>query len=517
MQKRIPIFVIAASLLATTLLPGFPFPFKKKKYDAPISKDTLQPDKVLFDRAIKDIEHGNYESARLVLNTLINTYDTSEFLAKAKLAIADSWYREGGAHGMAQAEAEYKDFILFYPNMEEAAQSQYKVCEIHYKQMEKADRDSAQATRAEDECRQVMKQFPNATAYVKKAEQYLRNVQEVLAEKEFRAGDFYHHKGAFPAAANRFAFLTQQYPLYSAADEALWEEADSYRKMGDRFETPEGDALTRIVKDYPLSAHVNDAKTRLEALKRPVPQADADAYARQKYELENRTRPSLLSKGVGFFEGKPDVRLAAKSGAPAMESYRPPVPVSVPLAAAGVQAGVSDVVGTVLGDSSNLDKSPDARMSQQNGVNVPEGAGTGEQKASVGSNGEAAPTGAAGSAGLAPAATPAAPAAPKPATQLKTATDIANAVPTPTNHPVSPKQLREYQKNQEKAQQKAIKAAKKKGLSTAGQEDAAKTATNAAIPVGAAPTQPVSASGIPAGTPGMPGTPITPQQTPPHP
>ena len=121
MQKRIPIFAIIATLFAATLLPAFPFPFKKKKYEAPISKDTLQPDKVLFDRAIKDIEHGNYESARLVLNTLINTYDTSEFLAKAKLAIADSWYREGGAHGLAQAEAEYKDFILFYPNMEEAA------------------------------------------------------------------------------------------------------------------------------------------------------------------------------------------------------------------------------------------------------------------------------------------------------------------------------------------------------------------------------------------------------------
>ena len=102
------------------------------------------------------------KSARLTLNTLINTYDTSEYLAKAKLAIADSWYREGGAHGLAQAEAEYKDFILFYPNMEEAAESQYKVCDIHYKQMEKADRDSSQAQRAEDECRQVMVQFPNS-------------------------------------------------------------------------------------------------------------------------------------------------------------------------------------------------------------------------------------------------------------------------------------------------------------------------------------------------------------------
>jgi len=97
--------------------------FKRKKYENPITKDTQQPDKILFDKSIHDIEKGRYEVARLTLNTLINTYDTSEFLAKAKLAIADSWYREGGTHGMAQAEAEYKDFILFYPAMEEAAES----------------------------------------------------------------------------------------------------------------------------------------------------------------------------------------------------------------------------------------------------------------------------------------------------------------------------------------------------------------------------------------------------------
>ncbi len=77
-----------------------------KKYENPITKDTQQPDKVLFDKAINDIVHGRYEVARLTLNTMINTYDTSEYLAKAKLAVADSWYREGGAHGLAQAEAE---------------------------------------------------------------------------------------------------------------------------------------------------------------------------------------------------------------------------------------------------------------------------------------------------------------------------------------------------------------------------------------------------------------------------
>ncbi len=99
---------------------------RRKKYENPITKDTEQPDKVLFDQAINDIERGRYGVARITLNTLINTYDTSEYLAKAKLAIADSWFREGGSHGLAQAEAEYKDFILFYPTMEEAAESQEK-------------------------------------------------------------------------------------------------------------------------------------------------------------------------------------------------------------------------------------------------------------------------------------------------------------------------------------------------------------------------------------------------------
>src|SRR5437588_437617 len=188
----------AAVSVAAVLMGGCGL--KRHKYNNPITKDTQQPDKVLFDKAINDIEHSRYEIGRLTLQTLINTYDTSEYLAKAKLAIADSWFREGGAHGLAQAEAEYKDFILFYPNMQEAAESQFKVCNIHYKQMEKADRDSAQAQRAEDECRQVMIQFPNSGKFVTQAQQMLRETQEVLADKEFRTGDFYHHRGSFPAA-----------------------------------------------------------------------------------------------------------------------------------------------------------------------------------------------------------------------------------------------------------------------------------------------------------------------------
>ena len=146
---------------------------RRKKYENPIKTNSQQPDKALFDRAIGDIERSRFEVARLTLQTLINTYPDSEYIAKSKLAIADSWYRQGGSSGFAQAEAEYKDFITFFPNMEEAAESQKKVCQIHYQQMEKPDRDSMHAIKAEAECRQLLLQFPNSKLLAE-VEQMLR-------------------------------------------------------------------------------------------------------------------------------------------------------------------------------------------------------------------------------------------------------------------------------------------------------------------------------------------------------
>ena len=66
--------------------------------------------------------------------------------------------------------------LTFFPNLPEAAEAQLKVANIHYKQMDKADRDVAQAQRAEDECRQVLVQFPSSK-FAKQAQQLLRNVQ----------------------------------------------------------------------------------------------------------------------------------------------------------------------------------------------------------------------------------------------------------------------------------------------------------------------------------------------------
>jgi len=352
-----------AALLLAVALGSTSCSFHRKKYENPITKDTEQPDKVLYDKAIKDIEKSRFEIARLTLNTLINTYVSSVFLAKAKLAIADSWMRQAGAEGLAQAEAEYKDFQLFYPTMPEAPEAQSKICEIHIRQMEKADRDPNNALRAEQECRDLLTKYPN-TKFAVQTEQQLREIQEVLAQAEDVAAGYYHHKGSFAAAANRYTGLVGKYPLYSKADEALWNEGDSYSHLGPRFRQKAGDAYTKIVRDYPLSQYADLAKKKLVEMELPVPEADPAAVERMKYEAANHEEPGMIHKATDFIRRNPDMSSAAKSGTPTMVTPAREIPATVPVPADAAGFSGDVTVAPVTGTSA-LDTQPDARTAAQ--------------------------------------------------------------------------------------------------------------------------------------------------------
>src|SRR3979411_682361 len=135
-MRRNSSFVLLGLLLTLTVACT-----NKKSVNPLANVDSKQPDKVLFDRAMDAMKHNRFDVARLSLQTLINTYPDSEFVARAKLAVADSWYAEGGSASLAQAEIEYKDFETFFPNMPEAAEAQLKISNIPYQEMEKPDRD----------------------------------------------------------------------------------------------------------------------------------------------------------------------------------------------------------------------------------------------------------------------------------------------------------------------------------------------------------------------------------------
>jgi outer membrane protein assembly factor BamD len=305
---------------------------KKKKDQKKQTIDvntSAEPDKVLYDRAQADLKAGRYTEGRLALQTLINTYPDSEYLAKAKLAVADSYYKEGGTTNLTQSIQEYNDFRTFFPFLDEAAYAQMQIGLAHYKMMEKSDRDKTQGEAAEDAFQAFLLSYPQSTL-VPKAEQYLRDVQEVLADGDYKVAYYYYTKTDFRAAAARLVEVTDRYPLYSQNDDALWmlgniyERAKQVSKNEDdknHWSDLASKCYDRIVRDYPLSKNSPGAKARLKDMGRPVPSADPDAIVRmqkqQLYEKEHH-QSVVLKLPMGMLKGNPDTSSAARGGMPQM-------------------------------------------------------------------------------------------------------------------------------------------------------------------------------------------------------
>ena len=85
------VFILVIALAAVMLLSSCSR--KNNKVQNPLANvGSVQPDKVLFDRALDALQHRKYDVARLTFQTLINTYPDSENIARAKIGEAESWF-----------------------------------------------------------------------------------------------------------------------------------------------------------------------------------------------------------------------------------------------------------------------------------------------------------------------------------------------------------------------------------------------------------------------------------------
>jgi outer membrane protein assembly factor BamD len=343
---------ISCVALLCTLLLMIAACSNKKSVNPLANVGSKQPDKVLFDKAMDAMKHNRFDVARMTLQTLINTYPDSEYIARAKLSVGDSWYAEGGTASLAQAEQEYRDFETFFPNMPEAAEAQLKIANIQYQQMEKSDRDYTHAKRAEDEYRNLIMQYPDNAKLVKEGKQRLLEVQEVLADREFGIGKFYYLRMSYAASIARLQSLVDKYPLYSRADEALYLVGQNRegqiamiraRPICRAYNTPPGcagresdkanaiaeltkeaaTAYSQIITRYPIMEAADDAKKRLAALHQPIPRPTKAAVAQNRAEEDSRREASTYDRLMSVVKRGPDVATAAKEGEPTLVDPTP--------------------------------------------------------------------------------------------------------------------------------------------------------------------------------------------------
>jgi outer membrane protein assembly factor BamD len=303
-----------------------------------------QPDKILYEKATREIQRNHFDVGRLTLQTLINTYPDSEYLSRAKLSIADSYYHEGGTSGLTQAEAEYKDFITFFPTAPEAPEAQFRAGMCHYKMMSKSDRDRSEAKLAETEFKEFLLKYPDSHV-MPRVKARLRQVQEVLAQGDYRIAQFYYSKRAFPAARSRLQEIADSYPNFSQGDAALWylgKSLEALRRPGDA-----ATYYSRVITEHPLSPYVGSVKERLTALKQPIPRPTRAVLARAQADAVRRPGKDPLQKIGSFLSGSPDVSTTRQG--PVRLGAPKPGPVEVASGSQGTPR-VGTVVAGPVGD-----------------------------------------------------------------------------------------------------------------------------------------------------------------------
>jgi outer membrane protein assembly factor BamD len=313
---------------------------QKKAYDLnanPLAGvQSRQPDKELYDKAMVAMKKGRFDVARLDLQTMLNTYPESEYRMRAKLSVGDTWFKEGGSAALTQAEAEYEDFITFFPNVPEAAEAKMKVADIYYEQMEKPDRDFTNAQQSEREYREMINMFPDSTL-VPRAKQRLRDVQEVLAEREYQIGSYYLSREDFIASIARLQTVSDSYPLYSKSDQVLIGIGDAYagqahaiqiapglpaaikERMRSVYQDKAAAAYAKVITRYPMAPHVEDARDRLVAMNRAVPEPTPAAIAESDAEERSRQPLHFTDTMIGVIKRGPTVVEAVHVGEPTLD------------------------------------------------------------------------------------------------------------------------------------------------------------------------------------------------------
>ena len=237
----------------------------------------IQPgrDRELFIVATREVRKANYEVGRLLFQTIITTYPESPYLPMAKLAVADSFYIEGGTSSLIQAAAGYQEWLTFFPTHPLADRVLLKIAESEMRRIGLPDREIVNARRAEQKLKAFIQNYPNSPLRPL-VDLRLKEVQDNLGLHNLYIGNYYYtlsvdqKKGGLKGAQSRYREILEKYPNFSFMDEALYKLAVTYLLEEETDQAAR--YFQQIVSDYPNSQWVDKSKEQLEIIGAKIPE-----------------------------------------------------------------------------------------------------------------------------------------------------------------------------------------------------------------------------------------------------
>lgn len=215
-------------------------------------------DQVVWDAAQKAIERREWDNARQYLKRIVDAFPQSEHQPDARIALADSYFEEGGTASYVLAVSSYREFLTLYPQHPRSDYAQFRAAESYFEQKNSPDRDQTATHQALEEYQRLLDIYPDSK-YVEEARSRIHDCRQTLARSNHLVGAFYQRgRQAWRSAISRYQTILNDYPDYDKLDEILFRLSQCLGAAG-RY----GEALpllARLEKEYPASPFVAEAQ-----------------------------------------------------------------------------------------------------------------------------------------------------------------------------------------------------------------------------------------------------------------
>ena len=232
------------------------------KKSVEISPDLASSDESLYKLGEQELKKDT-EKALLYLRQVIDSFPKSFYAQRAKLLIADAYFRKGDESSMILAAAEYREFIRSYPYSPSAAYSQYQIAMTFYKKMLKPGRDPSKTIQALTEFKKVITDYP-ASDQAKDAQVKVQQCEERLARHSAEIAIGYYKRRGYMAAISRLSEVMTTYPNYTQLDSVYFYLGDCHFML--RQYDQAVPFFTKVVSDYPGRKLAKTATDRLEQI-----------------------------------------------------------------------------------------------------------------------------------------------------------------------------------------------------------------------------------------------------------
>jgi len=222
-----------------------------------------------YAAGVNALEGRDFPDAQKILERVRTKYPYSKYGALAELRLADLRYEQGKFIEAADA---YQTFVKIHPSSPQVDYAAYRAAMSRWADAPTDfflfppvhERDLAQISKAADGLASFVEKFPGSR-FAPDAREKLAKARDILAERDWYAFEFYKKREKWQGAAFRLERLMKDFPGSAREPEALWQLADMYVKLSERFKAQK--TLQMLIVKYPASSQRGNAEKLLVDLR----------------------------------------------------------------------------------------------------------------------------------------------------------------------------------------------------------------------------------------------------------